>query len=199
MVSVVSICNAALSNIGKENINALGEASAEARACTQFYEQTRDFLLQSYPWRFATRTLSLAEITNDKPGQWGYAYQRPVDCLKINWLRSAYSADEPALSRPDELAFAYDVEGQAVYCDLSPALLVYTTRITDPTRFSPLFVEALAWQLTVRLAMPLTRDPRARADAMQVAGIVTGQAQMADANEVREAYDYDTSFVAGRL
>lgn len=198
MASVVSICNLALSNIGKENINALTDAGAEARACSQFYDHTRDTLLQGYPWRFAGKTQALAQITNDKPGQWGFAYSRPVDCLKVRWVRPKYFADDRALTQQEEISFQHEVDGQVIYCNLSPALLRYTSRATDPTRFTPLFVDALAWHLAVRLAMPLTRDPKVRADAWQVATQMTGQAQMADANEARETSDHETEFVGGR-
>lgn len=198
MASVVSICNLALSNIGKDGISALTDAGAEARACSQFYEHTRDTLLQGYPWRFAGKTVSLAQITNDRPGQWGYAYQRPNDCLKVRWVRPAYSADDLALTRQEEVSFAHEAEGQAIYCNLSPAFLRYTSRATDPSLFPPLFVDALAWHLAVRLAMPLTRDPKLRADAFQVANMAIGQAQMADANEERETSDIASDLIAGR-
>ena len=46
MSSVIAICNLALSNVGKDNISSLDEAGAEARACRQFYDLTRDALLQ---------------------------------------------------------------------------------------------------------------------------------------------------------
>lgn len=198
MASVVSICNLALSNIGKENINALTDAGAEARACSQFYEHTRDVMLQSYPWRFAGVTASMAEISNTKIGQWSYAYRRPTDCLKVRWMRPAYSEDDLALTRQEELSIPYEIEGTAVFCNLSPAFLRYTSKITDPSKFDPLFVDALAWHLSVRLAMPLTRDPKVRADAWQVANQMTGQAQMADANEERETSDAESVFVMGR-
>ena len=199
MASVVSICNLALSNIGKDNIAALTDAGAEARACSQFYEQARDTMLQAYPWRFAGVTVSMAEITNLKLGQWGYAYQRPTDCLKVRWLRPAYSEDEPALSKQDELAYPYEIEGQTVYANLSPAFLRYTSRMTDPSVFPPLFVEALSWSLAVRLAMPLTRDPKVRADAWQISTLMVGQAQMMDANEERETSDHASELIAGRV
>lgn len=198
MASVVSICNLALSNIGKDNIQALTDAGAEARACSQFYEHTRDVLLQGYPWRFAGVSVALAEITNDRLGKWSKAYQRPTDCLKVRWVRPAYSEDEPALTEHEELSIPYEAEGDAIYCSLSPAFLRYTSRVVDPSKFSPLFVDALAWHLSVRLAMPLTRDPKVRADAWQVANQMTGQAQMADANEARETSDHETEFVGGR-
>lgn len=198
MASVVSICNLALSNIGKDNIQALTDAGAEARACSQFYEHTRDVLLQAYPWRFAGVTAALAQVTNDRVGKWLYAYARPTDCLKVRWLRPAYAEHEPPPTDQDELAIPYEVEGGVIYCNISPAFLRYTSAITDPTRFSPLFVDALSWHLAVRLAMPLTRDPKVRADAWNVAQQMTGQAQMMDANEVRETSDHVSELVAGR-
>jgi hypothetical protein len=201
MASIVSICNLALSNLGKDNISALTDAGAEARACSQFYDQTLDSLLQGYPWRFAIKTASLAEVTNDKPGTWEYAYRYPLDCLKVRYVRPAYVADDPAdysTAQADSFGFAHEIEGQTIYCDLSPAFLRYTYRNTDPTKYSPLFIEALSWHLAVRLAMPLTRDPKMRADAFQLAQQTQGAAQMADANEGRENSDHDSEFATGR-
>lgn len=198
MSSIVAICNLALSNLGKENISALSEASSEARACKQFYEHTRDLLLQGYPWRFAGKTVSLPEVLNDKPGQWSFAYQRPSDCLKIRWVRPEYRDGGPSLDWQDEIRFPHGVDGVMIYSNLSPAFLHYTFRLDDPSRYSPLFTDALAWHLAVRLAMPLTRDPKIRADAWQVAQQMTGAAQMADANEVREEYWTRTDLVEGR-
>lgn len=204
MTSVVSICNLALSNVGKDNIQALTDAGSEARACRQFYEHTRDTLLQAYPWSFAGKTQSMAEVENDQLGVWRYAYSRPGDCLKIRWLShdpgsaiSTTSGDAVgAIATP--MGFPYEIEGGTIYCDLSPAFLHYTARIPDPTKFPPLFIDALSWHLAVRLAMPLTRDPKVRADAWQVAQQMTGAAQMADANEVRHSSDHDTEFVEVR-
>lgn len=199
MASIVSICNLALSNIGKDNINALSEPTTEARACNQFYEHTRDTLLQGYPWRFATTTIALALVTNDKAGKWLYAYKRPNDCLKVLWLRPAYSADNLCRqTEQEEIANRYEIEGEVIYCNLSPAFLRYIWRLTDPSKFSPLFVEALSWHLAVKLSMPLTRDPKVRADAFQLAQRTQGAAEMADANEVRETSDNESDLVAGR-
>lgn len=195
MSSVVSICNLALSNLGKDNISDLSEPTAEARSCNQFYAHVRDTLLQVYPWRFAGRTESLAEVANAKPGRWRYAYRRPVECLKVRIVRPEYSTGDP---RPDDPQTPYDIEGDTIYCDLSPAFLRYTFRLVDPVKFPPLFVEALSWHLAVRLAMPLTRDPKVRADAYQLATSTQASAAAADANEVRETSDHESDLVAER-
>ncbi len=199
MASVVSICNLALSNIGKDNINALTDAGAEARACSQFYDHVRGTLLQGYPWRFAGKSVSLAEVANDKAGQWSHAYKRPTDCLKVRWVRPAYSEDNGKLSEQEEIEFPYEIEGDTIYCDLSPAFLRYTFDLSDPSKFSPLFVDAMSWHLAVRLAMPLTRDPKIRADAWQVANSMTGKAEMADANETRANYDHESDLARARI
>lgn len=199
MASKIFICNLALSNIGKDNINALTEQSAEARACNQFYDHARDTLLQAYPWSFAGKTQALAQVTNDKPGQWGYAYKRPTDCLKVRWIRPAYSAtDNCRLTPQQEISFPHEVEGDTIYCDLSPAFLRYTFKLEDASRYPPLFVDALSWHLAVRLAMPLTRDTKVRAEAYQLALGTSGTAQMADANEEQHSSDIESEFVEVR-
>jgi hypothetical protein len=199
MTSTVAICNLALSNLGKDNISALTEASAEARACNQFYDHVRKLLLQEYPWGFAGKSASLASITNDKEGDWLYAYRKPNDCLKLRTVRNRYSTT-PQDDLPEALpsGFPYEVEGSAIYCDLSPAFGRYTYDLTDPTKFSVSFIEALGWHLSVRLAMPLTRDPKVRADAYQIAIGAQHIAEMADANEVRHTSDHDSEFVTER-
>lgn len=198
MTSIVSICNLALSNIGKDNISSIDESGPEAKACRQFYDHVRDMLLQTYPWRWAGKTVSLAEVTNDKPGAWGYAYQRPTDCLKVRYVRPQYSENDVGIGSPQTDAFGimHEIEGQTIYTDISPAFLRYTYRVTDPTKFPPLFVEALAWHLAVRLAMPLTRDPSVRQQCFQVANGMQSTAQMSDANEERETLP-DSSDLAG--
>jgi hypothetical protein len=203
MASVVSICNLALSNIGKVNITALTDPSAEARACNQFYEHTRDTLLEAYPWSFAGKTAAMAAITNDKPGAWRFAYSKPTDCRKVRWVRPNYTAPAPGELRltddeRQELNHPYALEGETIYCDLSPALLRYTFRLTDPTKFSTLFVDALAWHLAVRLAMPLTRDPKIRADAYQLARSTQGEAAEQDAAQERQGSDFVSSYLAAR-
>lgn len=200
MTSVVSICNLALSNIGKDNIASLADATAEARACSQFYAHVRDMLLQAYPWRWAGKTLSMAEVTNNKPGAWEYAYAKPIDCLKVRYVRPEYSESDIDLdgAKLDAFGVMHEIEGETIYTDISPAFLRYTAQVTDPTKFPPLFVEALAWQLSVRLAMPLTRDPSVRREAFNIANGMQASAQTSDANEERETSDAASDLAQAR-
>lgn len=199
MTSIVSICNLALSNIAQTNIQDLDEGSAEAKLCKQFYEQARDTLLQVYPWRFARKTSSMAAVANSKDKRWAYAYKRPTDCLKARRVTDEAHLDYlPYSNGVVAGGYAYDIEGTTVFCDLSPAFLDYTARVDDVTKFPPLFVEALAWHLAVRLAMPITKDPKKRADAFQLAMKMQNDAAASDANEVRETSDYPSEMMEAR-
>jgi len=193
MTSKVSICNLALANVAANPISSIDEASAEARACRLFYDHALDALLQRYPWEFAGSTQALAEVINTKPRKWGKAFRRPSDCLKVRRV-----TDELMLDDTDAIGVPYEVEGEVIFTDLPVAYLKYTSRQADPTKFPPLFVEALSWHLAVKLAMPLTRDPKIRADAFQLAERLTGSAEVADANETRTSMDTPVAALEAR-
>lgn len=207
MASEVSICNLALTSIGKKNISDLDEGTTESKACKQHYAQARDELLQEYPWRFAQATVALAEITNDKSNKWEYACQLPADCLQELLVHDQYLADY--IANGGEIVggdgglivaggYAYEIEGSVLYCNVSPAYLTYTKRVTDPTRFRPLFVAALGDQVATKIAFPLTKDLSVRKDAYQLLAISKAKAMTADANSVRESSDRPSEFIEAR-
>jgi len=199
MTSVVAICNRALANIAKQRIDALDEGTAEARACRLFYEPVRDAVLQSYPWRCAGKTVALAEVASPPSSPWLHAYQRPFDCLRVRWIRPNYStSDRCVLTLQQEVSIPYDVDGDLIFCNLPVAFLRYTSRLADVTSLSPLLAEAIEWHLAARLAMPLTKDPKIRADALQLARDIQSKAEVADANETHETSDHDSEMIEAR-
>jgi len=184
MVSEVSICNMALGNLGKDGINSLDEASAQALACRCFYGAARDELLSLYPWHFARKQSVLADLGRPPSSQWKHACRRPVDCLKISAL-----SEHPFGHQGRTHHAAFELIGETILCDVSPAFLDYTARITDPAFYPPLFIEALSWSLAARLTVPMLQDPRLRADSYQMAAHILRQASAHDAREARECFD----------
>jgi len=103
----------------------------------------------------------------------------------VRWLRPEYSTVDPCpQTLQEEIGNPYEIEGETVYCNLSPAFLRYTFRLVDPTKYPPPFVEAFSWHLAVRLAMPLTRDPNVCADASQLAMRMQAAAEAAEPAQV---------------
>jgi len=189
MASTVSICNLALGHLGADHISSLTEASSEARACNRFYGQTLDTLLAAGPpWRFARQEVSLAALAGESVARWSYIYALPTDLIRVIEVRPGDETYTGAVL-PEELdqfrprGEPYELLGDRLYCNLSPAVLRYVSRIDDPSKFPPLFIEALSWHLAARLAMPLTRDADQRRAAFQMALQTQAAASAADAND----------------
>src|ERR1044072_687676 len=192
MTSVVGICNLALSHIGKNTISDIDEQSEEARQCKMHYYVTRDTMLQGYPWGFARWVSVLAEVTNTWEERWQYTYARPSDCLKVRRL-------VPELDLADDITdIPYSVGEGLIFTDYSPAKLEYTRRFEDPTKFPPIFLDALSWALATKICLPLTKDQSFRKDAFQIANQTVSAAQVADANEELNSYDFTASSILAR-
>lgn len=192
MVSVVSICNIALSHVGKSTISDINEESEEARQCKLHYALTRDTMLQAYPWLFARKMQVLAEVANSWSERWQHTYTRPTDCLKP--IRIVPDVDDP----DDTDLVPFDVGEGLIFCNLSPAKLLFTKRFEDPAKFPPLFQDALSWALATKIALPLTKDMSVRKDAFQISGQALSAAQTADANEELHTYDYQSNIIRSR-
>jgi hypothetical protein len=142
-VSEVSICNMALGWCGVGRvIAALDEVSPEARLCRQYYGPAREQTLRDFSWNFATKRVSLAEKTvPDEYDEYAYAYGYPVDCLRALKLRAA------GLEYDFEVVLAADGASRLILADVEEAVLVYTSNVSIPALFDPLFVKALARRL----------------------------------------------------
>ncbi len=194
MASTISICNLALGHLGADRIDALTEASSEARACNRFYGQTLDALLAAGPpWRFARHEVVLAEVAGVTASRWAHVHALPADLLRVREVRAV---DDAAAG---EGVIAYELLGDRLLSDLTPVSLRYIRRIDDPAKFTPLFVEALSWHLAARLAMPLTRDANQRQSAFQMALQAQAAASAAEGNDEPGATRLVTDYEAARL
>lgn len=150
--SEVSICNLALSHLGEEPITSLDDNVKAARECSRLYDITRDMELRAHLWNFAIRRASLAKDTTDPT--WGHSnrYQIPDDCLKVVEVKDDVDWHIEAGNLGDT--------GQTfIVTDTSAPLYIrYVSRVEDPALFDPLFINALAARLAMKLALPLTQS-----------------------------------------
>lgn len=196
MASEVEICNLALGHIGQSvAIASLSEQSKAARICARNYAQARDELLAATPWRFARKSIALAQLTETPFPGYAYAYAQPEDCLNVHrvcpeaGIRAHWRAVEISLTQPhrrheyaDRIPFevVMGVQGTAIATDLKDAFLLYTARVTNTSRFTPMFVNALAWSLASKIAMPMAVDANlaGRADQGAAMALVNASALM---------------------
>ena len=157
MASVVDICNLALAHLGEiPNISSIDppEGSAHAEKCERFYPLARDTALEMRNWSFALKRVVLAQVENDHPS-WQFKYALPADCIRpisvaqpgthVEVFAAIYPDRPQPLGRPAVDDFA--VEGAFIYTSREDVELLYLRRISDTTKFPPLFVSAVAWLL----------------------------------------------------
>lgn len=160
-VTPAQICNLALLKVGeKQMIDALGDESEEAQICNVLYEPSRDAVLEEYWWPFATRHAILAVLedhTATAPTTrkvYAYIYGLPTDCLMPRYIDVGIA--NPA---PDQQAPMQEEDdatnGRVLLTDQKDAELVYTRKVIETGKFTPLFVEALSWKLAYELTMAI--------------------------------------------
>jgi len=147
------ICNMALGRLGAKRINDYDDASdtkPEAIQCRLHYEQTRDALIRSHWWRFARARATLSANATDPDFEYDYAYDLPVDFLRMKKPYEAYGVTE--------LLYTYSLEGKQLLSNETSMDIEYIKKVTDPNQFDPLFIEVLVLQLALKMVMPLTQD-----------------------------------------
>jgi hypothetical protein len=149
MASNTEICNQSLGRIGAKRINNLEtDGSPQAIQCRLHYEQTRDALIRSHYWRFASTRVMLSQDTIDPEGdEWDNQFILPSDMMRA---KSVYDGVQTRNSR-----FSYALEGDRLLTNEGSIDFRYIKRITDPTKFDSLFIEVLVLTIAKKLVGPL--------------------------------------------
>lgn len=209
MAAEVDICNLALAYLGDEaNVASINppDQSAQASHCARFYPQARDELLEMHTWQFATTRAALALASNPS-SSWQYAYAAPANVLNYLAVLDPSATGDYSMQAP--LAYVANASGQPGLGVYSPqpyvvetaadgseivltnqqnAVLRYTLSMSDTTKFSPTFVEALARLLAAKLAGPLLKGEVGRQEGQAQMGWFTRAFEKAvesDANQRR--------------
>lgn len=184
MASDIDIANLALARLGDTaNVSSLNppDGSAQAEHCARFYPFARNTLLELHDWGFATRRAVLA-LTGENVGDWAFAYALPSDALRVIDILPPSAGDDSA----QDYAIEASADSRLILTDQEGAVVRYVGLVTDTTRFSPLFVEALSWLLASNLAGPLIKGDAGAGMAKscyQTAMMLVAQARAADAGQ----------------
>lgn len=198
----VRIANLALSHLGDDaTVASLDppEGSEQAEHCAMWLPIARDTLLEMHNWGFATRRVQPA-LLHTGYGPWGYAYERPADCIRVlgvypdGYIRRAEAGAE----------FDWETDENAVQLiltDTENATIVYTRRVDDPSKFTPLFTESLAWLLASYVAGPLIKGTEGQQAAQAAYGAflaMFARATGSSANQAKLKIERDAPWMAAR-
>ena len=171
--SVVDICNSALVNLGAGLISSLTENNDRARACNQFYDNSRDVVLTQAEWNFATHQQTLSKLSAEPLFGFAYAYLLPTNpyCLK------ALKIENP------EFDTGWKIKGRQLHSDRDGINLEYIFRNTDVSQYSPLFEDALSYYLASKMAYAITGSRAIVSDMFTIYEGILADAQDVNAQE----------------
>lgn len=200
----ISVCNIALSEVRASSIVSIDDATPEARACSTHYDDCLQTLLEAHEWGFAKVRVQLAAITNDRVGEWGFAYQAPADMAATG--RMVYPLQTPLsgvyfpwpynFPRPPFYMSDYIFDGVTLYSNLDSPILEYVSRDAAEARMTQTFKRALTLDLASRLAMALLNDRALKGDLIQQAEAAKRRAMAEDQNRYPRREEYSPDDVA---
>ncbi len=182
MSSDVDICNLALARLGDEaTVSSINppDQSAQANYCSRFYPLSLAAVLDDHNWGFATKTVTLAALTNSNT-LWAYCYALPSDIINLIALFDAAAVGDVnyggsvskgsdslygqgsttdyinrLATHGNQQDFSVEVDSSGngvVYTNQANAMMKYAAYVANPSQFPPSFIDALAWKLASNLA-----------------------------------------------
>ena len=154
--SPVEISNSALALLGEDAIISFDDPRTAARLLSVQYDAQRKLLIRSYRWNFAMELAILAPEVDAPLFGFAYKFLLPADYLKVVGVYDANSQTAKLNYTGSDVIFK--TVGRYIQTDVNPLYLYYLKDISNPVEMDAIFVEALAAQIAMKLAMPLTND-----------------------------------------
>lgn len=224
MASEVDICNLSLGHLGDDaTISSINppEGSAQAEHCQRFYPIARDQLLEMHDWRFATKRIT-PSLIDSTISEWAYSFALPADCLCVLAILPPGATDDTSaaplpysdawIASPPNAAARYQTQPfvvesaddgtDIIYTNQATPDLRYIKRVTDTTKFSPLFITTISRILASYLAGPILKGEAGRAESkeqLKLAMISLGLAMVSDSNQKNTRPQQSVPWMAGRL
>jgi hypothetical protein len=199
MTSLVGIGNLALAHLGDDATVASidpPEGSAQAEHIALFLPIARDVLLEMHDWRFARFRENLA-LTEVAYSSWEFGYGLPSDCIVPRRVLAEGYANE------ERDAADFVVENDTLLTNVENPVLVYTKRVVDPAKWTPLFVSSLSWLLASYIAGPLLKGDTGQAAGIKCYQVFLTEYAKATVSSARaekrvQRADSDVSWIAAR-
>lgn len=150
-MSKIEIVNRALIKLGEPPVSSLNDA-AFGKTYETIYEDVKNLLLSSYPWRFAVMRKQLAQCA-EKYGE-RYLYRLPSDFLLLVKVFGGHG--RLAMDTHLEAITRYEIAEQSIVVPCADGVVIeYIRRIDNDAHFPALFREALAAKIAAELSMRL--------------------------------------------
>jgi len=174
------------------------ENSFEAEQIRIYYETCVGFVLRDHLWNFAKKQQVLAS-TGTAPTGWEFQYIYPTDCIKAGRIYNPIDPQDILLDRiPFEVAKDPDSPGQVIWTNLDAAELIYGINVTDPSRWTPDFDNALSLYLGHKIAFAISNSRQRAADLLTLYYATFDTAQTNNTREGTKNVDLQADWIGAR-
>lgn len=173
--SEVAICNIALGWLGGDLIISLNDPSVEAKLCKANYAPLRDAVLEEREWTFAVDRIEPSALSDIPIYGFDKQFQIPSNVIRVLQVSRAgedvtsgsisntgiRSSSRGGVGQGRETRIEWLREGEVIVANDSERIFArILLRITDTTKFSPAFDQALAARIAMDIALPLTNSKK---------------------------------------
>jgi hypothetical protein len=154
MSSETEVANRALQKLGASPILDISDTNEKARIMKRAFAPVRRSELRKHVWSFAKTRVALARDKTDPISGFAYSFTPPGDYLRP--MRTADDVEDWSIEAGKILTDAAD----------EPFYLLYI-RDEDPTKWDPIFAEAMAARLAYENCEKITQSDRKSQMCMQ--------------------------------
>lgn len=191
------------------------DGSIQAEHCARFYPIARDTLLEMHDWNFATKRVPLTPTTLPSNAGFLYAYLVPANTIRVIAVLPPdapdnYSANLGAIPgyrsygpsdyenasdllaaktayMPQDFAIESLEDGtQIILTNMEQASARVTFRVTDTTKFSPMFIDTLGWYGASMVAGPMIKGDVGAAESKRCLQFAMALLKQATASDARQ-------------
>lgn len=181
----VDICNLSLGMLGVNRVQSIYDNPDIERA----YTFIRDCLLREYIWSFATEYVTLQALSETSPDtRFTYVCQLPPDFLRFISL--------------DSNTEKHIIIGRKILVNYMPAVLTYSQRLEDATKYDVLFTECLSFGIAARLALAFTQDAKLAgylAEEFERKKMIAASVNAQENTHAYQSRPYQSGFLASRI
>lgn len=167
-------------------VGTLYDGSLPAKKALDIYAETRDEILRMKDWPFALRQVSGVSAASTVSG-WAHSWNYPSDCLRVRSI-APQTIVSPDFDPQPVLWGIFNDQTQVpptkvITSQITPITINYVGQITDMTTWEPLFVNALAQALSIKLGPSLRNEIAPQVSVENAINVAAGADDMAAPND----------------
>lgn len=184
VTSANDVVNLALGYLGEAPVSDYTtDTEPAAEAANRVFDETRDKVLRSHPWSFATRVSGvLTDSTDDADDDWSYKYALPTGCLKVSRV---FDDDRTASDLEFTLRHTAPQDINVLVTDIDDCRIEFLYQETTVANWDSCFIEALSYRLAADLVGSVTDNMAMRQQMLQMYQWSMNQAKQLDSSEQR--------------